>query len=53
MPLAARGVTVVHLYEDEAFTATALQRALDDADPDAAYDCITVAELLAGEAPPT
>lgn len=58
LPLAARGVPVVHLYnvldrdESEAFTATALQRALDDADPDAAYDCVTVAELLAGEMPP-
>lgn len=52
MPLAARGVTVVHIYEDEVFTATALQRALDDDDPDAAYDRVTFAELLAGEAPP-
>ena len=52
MPLAARGVTVVHIYEDEAFTATALQRAIDDADPDAAYDCVSFAELLAGETPP-
>lgn len=40
-PLAARGVDVVHVFDNELVLARDLQAALDDPDPEASYDCET------------
>lgn len=39
LPLARAGVTVRHVFEGELIDPIELQRALDDPDPDAAYEC--------------